>query len=891
MLLQNTTRRPESGRDGEVQVEPSSRRSLRFGAAAASHAPTRTFSWPRSRRGNAAQGARVPQLCGNGYEFVVTRLTRGLRVLVAKDGVELVPENYGLSLSHLPGDEEVQIDKFNLHLQHRRRGHGTEIMRRLVEWYRGAGSTYFKVTAYTDVGRRFYIKCGFKRNFVGNFVLELKDADKLLSSLGPLDRDPPRDTPKSISSKRASKPVPNDTGVSTRRAAEDTGVSTRRAVECETVNGGDCGVPVHGSVSFQACPEQKGNSCGPHAVRNALLALGNEYASKVDLTLVDVHASWIDDELEAASSAVNDPFSLVSTRVLHIDMLSQLAPATDDMCQHAVDPIMTMLSQIIVDNAQNPPRTPGQSPSKIIVLTTTQEKWDWKGLSHFICIHITWEMSEEPRLDLHIMDSSMNQRKLHGERVLGIAERLRALLVPVMRSLHESSHVEKRLVVGAGQDSEGDGVLLGCQSTTAVREEAHSPSHVGNDGGGAKAPDAKAPADTSDPPEPETADPDGDDGAQADDPPDYGPGGGGHSSDDKMSVCADSVCSSATTVVGSPLNVDSDIEPSLVTDSEDESWLRRGRVDTDPDPDFDSSTEDADSDVSVQTQGVRTSSVRKSAPRQPRSRPRSRRRSISASSSARDSGSVQESTPQALPRVQMYSSSSDIESPGHTSDEPEDQGRTREKAHLRRDFDRLSRSNSKRKRVSNKGAVHASGYRHVNDRLDKRRKGKPSVRKGVKELQEKYPSWTIDEVGGHSTYLRIQEKGQPVTFAISMNRAAKALQVLEYSDCVKALLPDSCKCSKRCYEQVKTTDVLTLRKENFEQNPNEATVTQWLATRLRAASRREDGFPFSVYGHEVCSTFYAKAHGVGRNKALKARQYVIDGATPAPQKCGYASST
>ena len=36
----------------------------------------------------------------------------------------------------------------------------------------------------------------------------------------------------------------------------------------------------------------------------------------------------------------------------------------------------------------------------------------------------------------------------------------------------------------SGGDSEGDGVLLGCQSTTAVREEAHSPSHVGNDGGG-----------------------------------------------------------------------------------------------------------------------------------------------------------------------------------------------------------------------------------------------------------------------------------------------------------------------------------------------------------------------------------------------------------------------
>ena len=165
-------------------------------------------------------------------------------------------------------------------------------------------------------------------------------------------------------------------------------------------------------------------------------------------------------------------------------------------------------------------------------------------------------MSEEPHLDLHIMDSSRNQRELHGKRVLGIAERLRALLVPVIRSLHESSHVEKRFVVCAGQDSDSDSV---CSSATTVVAHASS------------------------------------------------------------TVTVNSSYAAST--------VDSDIVPALVTDSdssedesESDSWLHRGRVDTDPD--FNSSTEDADSDVSVQTQGVRTSSVqtavRKSAPRQPR---------------------------------------------------------------------------------------------------------------------------------------------------------------------------------------------------------------------------------------------------------------------------------
>ena len=67
--------------------------------------------------------------------FVVTRLSRGVRVEVTKDGVVIVPDTYGLCLSQPPGAEDVQIDKFNILLQHRRRGHGTEIMRRLAKWF------------------------------------------------------------------------------------------------------------------------------------------------------------------------------------------------------------------------------------------------------------------------------------------------------------------------------------------------------------------------------------------------------------------------------------------------------------------------------------------------------------------------------------------------------------------------------------------------------------------------------------------------------------------------------------------------------------------------------------------------------------------------------------
>ena len=52
--------------------------------------------------------------------------------------------------------------------------------------------------------------------------------------------------------------------------------------------------------------------------------------------------------------------------------------------------------------------------------------------------------------------------------------------------------------------SEGEEVHSASRSITAVREEAHSPSHVRKDGGGVKTPDVKTSTDTSNQPKEET---------------------------------------------------------------------------------------------------------------------------------------------------------------------------------------------------------------------------------------------------------------------------------------------------------------------------------------------------------------------------------------------------
>ena len=777
-------------------------------------------------------------------------------------------------------------------------------MRRLARWYLRAGSSTFSVPVWTDAGRRFYKKCGFKKNVMGEFVLQLKDAENVLNS--------------------------------TRRARVALDLAPDLAMDTDNTDGDDCDsvVEIQGSVCFQACDEQEGNSCGPHAVRNALLALGNGYATEIDMSRIDVPSEWIDTQLAAAALAMYDPLGLVRSHVLHLEMLGQLKPSALDTWQFGVDPIVAMMLEAVFKNME-PDNRRGQVPNKVLVLTTTQEKWDWKSLSHFICLEISWEISDRennPRLDICVMDSSEEQRKVHGAEVIKAVNHLRNLLVPTVQSLRQC--MLPRIMAGPALQTGAPSKNLDSQSTTAGCEEAPSPSHVGNGGGSTKvltvAPLAAATTFT-------------------------GPKGvltmcerGEFASDFSTNDDAMSVNSAAPTVVSesrlqsqgssssmtssfsfddvvdgetsSPGPVDhcqsplctefsdreypdrpspTPLEPSPVSE-DDDSWLTRVEMElsgpeseasgpgSDVDPEFECESESETSVVTGRAtrnfqhnvtindlEDVQTP-IRKSASESRRARASARSRVPGRPSRSSD----------AVSETQLSMSD---------SDDHEDEERTRERRRLLQDVDRLSASSSKRRKVNTglrgSGALHASGYRHVDHRLDKRRKGKPSVRKGVKRLQEKYPTWTIEAVGEHSTYLKIQERGQPRTFSVSVNRAAKAMQMLEYRECVNALLPEHCSCSKRCYSKLKPADVLGLRGETYELNADENSVTDWLVTRLRAVGTEEAGFPFMVFGHEVCGSFYARAHGVGRNKALLARTLAATGARPAPRKRGIVASS
>ena len=159
---------------------------------------------------------------------------------------------------------------------------------------------------------------------MGDFVLQLKDAETVLNANRRVVLDPPA----RVMSTNATS-FTGSGNVTVASESEDTDNPDDDAIK----------LGVQGSVCFQACDEQEGNSCGPHSVRNALLALGNEYAGEIDLSKIDVKAPWIDVELKVASSAKYDPLGLVHSHVLHIPMLSALRPLEPDLCQHGVDPM------------------------------------------------------------------------------------------------------------------------------------------------------------------------------------------------------------------------------------------------------------------------------------------------------------------------------------------------------------------------------------------------------------------------------------------------------------------------------------------------------------------------------------------------------------------------
>jgi GNAT superfamily N-acetyltransferase len=104
------------------------------------------------------------QISDEEYQIYSSVLTRGMRFVVYIRGhQQIVADSYGISLGGVPGDHMVDIDKYNIKSAYRRKGHGREIMSRLVQWYGHMGTRGFRVSSPSSTGIPFYRKIGFVR--------------------------------------------------------------------------------------------------------------------------------------------------------------------------------------------------------------------------------------------------------------------------------------------------------------------------------------------------------------------------------------------------------------------------------------------------------------------------------------------------------------------------------------------------------------------------------------------------------------------------------------------------------------------------------------------------------------------------------------------------------
>ena len=73
--------------------------------------------------------------------------------------------------------QNINIDRFQVRLGHRRQGYGRKAMAALVKLYTGVQAISLIVTAPTAQGKAFYKKMGFTKNDMGDWVLKLRGRD------------------------------------------------------------------------------------------------------------------------------------------------------------------------------------------------------------------------------------------------------------------------------------------------------------------------------------------------------------------------------------------------------------------------------------------------------------------------------------------------------------------------------------------------------------------------------------------------------------------------------------------------------------------------------------------------------------------------------------------
>ena len=109
------------------------------------------------------------------YKFLLRWINSigGVGVLVYYKNIPIVKCKYGISFSSVPGLPRVCLDYFQIVLKHRRRGHGTRILRHLIQWYRQSDTQVIYIPAPTPIGVSFYRSLGFRRTDWGDYQFTL----------------------------------------------------------------------------------------------------------------------------------------------------------------------------------------------------------------------------------------------------------------------------------------------------------------------------------------------------------------------------------------------------------------------------------------------------------------------------------------------------------------------------------------------------------------------------------------------------------------------------------------------------------------------------------------------------------------------------------------------
>ena len=82
-----------------------------------------------------------------------------------------------IAVSGIPGEKVCTVDRFYIDLPFRSdksRRHGAAAMSLLCSMYRAGNTSFLKVVTATPGGKRFYLRCGFVEDAMGDLIMDLQ---------------------------------------------------------------------------------------------------------------------------------------------------------------------------------------------------------------------------------------------------------------------------------------------------------------------------------------------------------------------------------------------------------------------------------------------------------------------------------------------------------------------------------------------------------------------------------------------------------------------------------------------------------------------------------------------------------------------------------------------